>query len=41
VSQDKAPGRYQGGKLFGVGVTFAKAQSLDLEKEPKRMMMVP
>ena len=40
VSQEyKAPGRFKGGTLFGVGVTVEKTQYLDLEQEAKRMMM--
>ena len=40
VSQEyETPGRFTGGKIFGVGVTVEKAQYLDLEQEAKRMMM--
>jgi arylsulfatase len=40
VSQEyKAPGKFSGGKIFGVGVTVEKTQYADLEQEAKRMMM--
>jgi arylsulfatase len=40
VSQEyKAPGRFKGAQLFGVGVTVEKTDYQDLEKEAKRMMM--
>jgi arylsulfatase len=40
VSQEyKAPGRFKGGTLLGIGVTVEKTQYIDLEKEAKRMMM--
>src|SRR5262245_53788026 len=35
----KAPGRFKGGTIFGVGVTVEKAQYLDLAAEARRMMM--
>jgi arylsulfatase len=41
VSQEyKAPGRFKGGTIMGVGITVEKAQYLDLEVEAKRMMKV-
>lgn len=36
----KAPDKFQGGTIYGVGVTVEKAQYLDLEKEAQRMMAV-
>ena len=40
VSQEyKSPGKFKGGKIFGVGVTVEKTQYSDLELEAKRLMM--
>jgi arylsulfatase len=40
VSQEyKAPGKFKGGTIFGVGVTVEKAQYQDLEKEAQRMLI--
>jgi arylsulfatase len=40
VSQEyQSPGRFKGGRIFGIGVTVEKAQYVDLEKEAKRLMM--
>jgi arylsulfatase len=40
VSQEyKAPGRFKGGTIQGVGVSIDKTQYLDLQKEAQRMMM--
>src|SRR5262245_39175046 len=41
VSQEyKAPGRFKGGTILGVGVTTEKAQYLTLEQEARRLMAV-
>jgi arylsulfatase len=41
VSQEyKAPGKFKGGTILGVGVTIEKTGYRDLEKEAKRLMMV-
>jgi hypothetical protein len=41
VSEEyKAPGKFKGGTIFGVGVTVEKTQYSDLEKEAERMMKV-
>jgi len=41
VSQEyKAPGKFKGGTIFGVGVTVEKTEYRDLEKEAQRLMMV-
>jgi hypothetical protein len=37
--QYKAPGKFKGGTIFGVGVTVEKAQYLDLEKEAQRAIL--
>jgi arylsulfatase len=40
VSQEyKSPGRFKGGKIYGVGVTVEKGQYVDLQQEAQRMMM--
>lgn len=40
VSQEyKAPGRFTGGRIFGVGITVEKVQYLDLELEAKRALL--
>jgi arylsulfatase len=38
-SEYKAPGKFKGGTIFGVGVTVEKTEYRDLEKEAQRMMM--
>jgi arylsulfatase len=41
VSQEyKAPGRFKGGTILGVGITVEKTDYRDLEKEAQRLMMV-
>ena len=41
VSQEyKAPGKFKGGTIFGVGVTVEKTDYRDLQKEAQRLMMV-
>ena len=35
----KAPGKFKGGTIFGVGVSVEKKQYLDLQKEAHRLMM--
>jgi hypothetical protein len=34
----KAPGKFKGGTIFGVGVTVEKTQYSDLEKEAEQMV---
>jgi arylsulfatase A-like enzyme len=35
----RAPGKFKGGTIFGVGITVEKAQYADLEQEARRMLM--
>ena len=37
--QYKTPGKFKGGRIFGVGVTVEKTQYVDLEQEAKRLLM--